>query len=154
MRPRPAVFRWRLGALVAVSVLVSALAACGTAPAVPTVTPATAPDSPQTLQAELDRLPPGNAKVGKGRFSAAGCVACHSLEPDVRIVGPSLAGVATRAASRKPGYSAELYLYESVTRPGVYVVAGFPNGLMPPDFRTRLRPQDLADVIAFLMTEK
>ena len=134
--------------------LVGALAACSAPPPAATVTPAFAPDSPQELQSELAALPPGSAAAGKADFTSVGCVACHSLEKAVRIVGPSLAGVATRAASRKPGYSAQFYLYESITRPGAYVVAGFPNGLMPPDFKTRLRPQDLADLVAFLLTEQ
>jgi cytochrome c len=105
------------------------------------------------LQAELAALPPGSADAGKTEFTAAGCAACHSLQAGVRIVGPALAGVAARAAGRKPGYSAPLYLYESVTRPNAYVLAGFPAGLMPPDFRSRLRPQDLSDLLAFLLTE-
>ena len=142
---------WRRAVLL---LLAGALAACSAPPPAATATPAFAPDSPEALQAELAALPPGDAAAGKGDFTAVGCVACHSLAKDVRIVGPSLAGVATRAASRKPGYSAQLYLYESITRPGAYVVAGFPNGLMPQDFKTRLRPKDLADLIAFLLTEQ
>jgi cytochrome c2 len=74
--------------------------------------------------------------------------------PDVRVVGPSLAGVATRAASRRTGYSVELYLYESITRPNAYVVDSFPGGVMPQNFLIRLKPQDLADLIAFLSTQK
>ena len=134
------------------AILAGVLAACGAPPpATPTVSAAL--DSPEALQAELSALPPGKAAAGRADFTSVGCAACHSLEKDVRIVGPSLVGVAARAASRKPGYSAPLYLYESITRPGAYVVAGFPNGLMPPDFKSRLRPQDLADLIAFLLME-
>ncbi len=143
------------GRLAAMTVLAVVLAACGAVAPAPTVTPAaTVTASPEVLQAELAALPPGDAAAGKMLFAAVGCSACHSLEAGVRIVGPSLAGVATRAATRKAGYSAPLYLYESVTRPGAYVVAGFPNGLMPPDFKQRLKPQELADVITFLLTEK
>jgi len=45
-------------------------------------------------------LPQGNADDGKNLFTAQGCSACHSLKPDEKIVGPSLAGVATRAGDR------------------------------------------------------
>jgi len=144
---------WRLAWLALLAGALAALPACGPTRPAATVTPAAAPDSPQTLQAELSALPPGSAEAGRAEFSAAGCVACHSLQQDVRIVDPSLAGVASRAASRKPGYSAQLYLYESITRPNAYVVSGFSSGLMPPDFRSRLRPQDLSDLISFLLTE-
>jgi nitric oxide reductase subunit C len=104
------------------------------------------------LQAEFSALPQGDAAAGRAIFTSAGCAACHSLDPEVKIVGPSQAGIATRAATRKPGYPAELYLYESVTKPGAYVVEGFADGIMPPDFQTKLTSQELADVIAFLLT--
>jgi len=131
----------------------------------PTVPPATSTPPPaqtqsggaaslQVLQTEFAALPKGDATAGKAVFTSAGCVACHSLEPGKKIVGPSLAGVATRAATRKPGYSAELYIYESETRPSAYVVDGFPDGVMPKTFKDSLTPQQLADVIAFLLTQK
>ncbi len=129
------------------------VAGCSGALPIATVRPM-ATVSPETLQAELSALPPGQAAAGKALFSAVGCVACHSRQAGVRIVGPSLAGVATRAASRKTGYSAPLYLYESITHPSTYVVEGFPDGLMPQDFKARLKPQDLSDLIAFLMMEQ
>ena len=141
----------------AAGLLAAVLAACSAATlavtATPTVAPTPAPESPEALQANLAVLPPGNADAGKALFTSVGCAACHSLQAGVRIVGPSLVGVATRAASRKPGYSAQLYLYESITHPNAYVVESFPSSVMPPDFKTRLKPQDLSDLIAFLMTE-
>ncbi len=143
------------GRLVASLALVAALAGCGALTPAPTATPtATVTASPEMLQAELAALPPGDATAGKALFAAVGCSACHSLDPGVRIVGPSLAGVASRAVTRRAGYSAPLYLYESITRPSAYVVAGFPDGVMPQDFKLRLKPKELADVIAFLLTEK
>ncbi len=102
----------------------------------------------------LEALPKGDATAGKTVFTAAGCGVCHSLEPNVKIVGPSLAGVATRATTRKPGYSAERYLYESITNPNAYVVEGFAPDLMPKTFKDTLSPQDLANVMAFLLTQK
>lgn len=106
------------------------------------------------LKAEFAALPAGQASGGEQVFSSAGCVACHSLEPDVKIVGPSLAGVATRAATRKPDYPPEIYLYESITNPNAYVVEGFPASTMPQTFKQTLSAQQLADVIAFLLTKK
>ena len=41
-----------------------------------------------------------------GANNAPGCITCHSLEPDVVIVGPSQAGLATRAQTRVAGVSA------------------------------------------------
>ena len=104
---------------------------------------------------DLEALPTGEASRGEQLFrGSAGCSACHSLEAGQRIVGPSLSGVATRAANRKPDTSAEQYLYESITQTNAYVVEGFQPDLMPKNFGLRLSSQDLADLIAFLMTQK
>jgi cytochrome c2 len=120
----------------------------------PTAPPTAAPAPIEVLQAELAALPKGDPQAGQTEFTAAGCAACHSLQPNVRIVGPSQVGIATRAATRKPGYSAELYIYESITRPNAYVVEGFPSDVMPKTFKDTLKPQQVADLIAFLMTLK
>jgi hypothetical protein len=120
-----------------------------------TVAPTAGPDEAAILQAELAALPAGNAangeSIAKGK---GGCVACHSLVPDQVIVGPSWAGVATRATTRKPGYAPELYLYESIIHPNAFVVPGFQPNLMPQSFKTTLSSQEISDLIAFLMTLK
>ncbi len=108
----------------------------------------------ETLKTDFAALPAGNAETGLADFSAAGCVACHSLDADVRIVGPSLFGVATRAETRRPGYSAEIYLYESILQPSAYLVESFQDGVMPKNFNEVLTAQQKADLIAFLLTKK
>ena len=113
-----------------------------------------APTGPTDLQATFAALPTGHAENGQAVFTSAGCAACHSLEPDVRLVGPSLAGGAARAATRRPGYAPELYLYESITNPNAFVVEGFQPDIMPKTFADTLNPQELADVIAFLLTHE
>jgi ferredoxin/cytochrome c551/c552 len=82
----------------------------------------------------------------------AGCQICHSLKPDVQLVGPSLAGVATRAETRVPGMGAEAYLMQSLIAPDAYVVAGFQPGQMRPDLAQALTQQELDDLVAFLLT--
>lgn len=133
------------------------LAACSTAPAA-TPTPAGSPPplslEPADLQAEYAALPAGDAATGQTAFTTAGCAACHALEPEKRIVGPALAGIATRAGERESGLSAELYLYKSITRPDAYVVETFTPGLMPKTFIDTLTPQTQADLLAFLLTLK
>jgi mono/diheme cytochrome c family protein len=120
-----------------------------------TPTPASTPGRTaiEFLQEEFAALPPGDATAGQVVFSVTGgCAVCHSLQPDLVIIGPSQSDVATRAVTRRPGYSPELYIYESITRPSAYVVQGFQDGLMPATFRDTLTPQQLADVIAYMMT--
>ena len=82
----------------------------------------------------------------------AGCRLCHSLEPDVRLVGPSLYDIGATAADRVPGLSAEEYLYQSIVEPDAYVVPGYPAGTMPPDARERLTEEQIQDLVAFLLT--
>lgn len=93
--------------------------------------------------------------VANGRYwfsrSPANCATCHSLEPDVVIVGPSLAGVATRVQTRVPGQSAEEYLRNSLLHPGDYVVPGF-NNVMAQNLRDVLSADQINNLIALLMT--
>ena len=89
------------------------------------------------------------SKIGEG----TGCRLCHSIKPDEVIVGPSLAGIATRAATRVPGMSAEEYIRQSITHPDAYIVPGFDNK-MPSYISEGLSQQDLDDLVAFLMTLK
>ncbi len=112
-------------------------------------------------------LPAGDAGRGQQLFAQqvkqasglnAPCTACHSLQPGETKVGPSLAGVATRAASREPGKSAEQYLRESIQQPNAFIVPDDPkfqaNGksVMPEGLANQMSPQDLADLLAYLLT--
>ncbi len=83
----------------------------------------------------------------------ASCRVCHSLRPDVVLVGPSFAGVAERAATRVPGMSAEEYLRQSIIDPNAYVVEGFPKGQMSPNLEQLLTKEQIEDLIAFLLTQ-
>jgi cytochrome c2 len=84
--------------------------------------------------------------------ASAGCQICHSLQPGVQLVGPSLAGVATRAETRVPGLAAEQYLMQSLVDPDAHVVEGFQPGQMRPDLAQTLSQQELDDLVAFLLT--
>ena len=84
----------------------------------------------------------------------AGCRICHSLDPGVTLVGPSFAGVATRAETRVPGLSATDYLKQSIVDPDAYVVEGFPAGQMVPNYLDLLSEEDIDNLVAFLLTLK
>jgi ferredoxin len=84
----------------------------------------------------------------------AGCRICHSLVKDEIIVGPSFYGIATRAATRVPGLSAEEYIRQSILDPNAYVVPGFPKGQMIQNLGEILSVDQIDDLIAFLMTMK
>ena len=100
-------------------------------------------------------LPPGDASRGVQLFQqsvngAPPCASCHSLDGSV-TVGPSLKGISTRAGTRITGMNTTNYIYQSITRPAAYIVSGY-NNLMYNQFDQKLTPQQIADLIAYLLT--
>jgi hypothetical protein len=82
-----------------------------------------------------------------------GCVGCHSTDPNVTMTGPTWYHVADRAANRVSGESPALYFYDSITAPGKFVVPDYPNGVMPQTYATTIPIEDLANLVAFLLTQ-
>ena len=80
----------------------------------------------------------------------AGCITCHSLAPDRVLVGPSMAGIGTRAASRVDGQSARDYLRESIVDPDAYVVEGFQPGRMHSNWDEELSDSEIDAIVAYL----
>lgn len=99
----------------------------------------------------------GDAAAGKALFAQSvigsnpGCITCHSLEAGKTLVGPSMAGIASRAGSTVAGQSAEQYLRQSIAEPDVHVVKGFAKGLMP---KPTLDEKQISDLVAYLLTLK
>ena len=121
--------------IVAAVFLVVGLASCGGSQA------AGPPPTPT-----LDPI----AAVGKAVFTSD-CGPCHSIADNTIIVGPSLAGIAERAAARVDGLDARAYLYTSILRPGDYIVDGYEH-VMPENFGKKLTGEELDGVVAYLMT--
>ncbi|HFE66109.1 MAG TPA: cytochrome c [Chloroflexi bacterium] len=104
----------------------------------------------------------GNAENGEklykqttiGSASAPGCVTCHSLEEGVVLVGPSHAGLATRAETAVAGMSAEEYLHQSIVDPNAHITEGFTAGIMYQNYGQELPESQINDLVAFLMTLK
>ncbi len=80
----------------------------------------------------------------------AGCITCHSLTPDKVLVGPSLAGLGSRAGSTVPGLSAEEYLRQSILDPDAYVVEGFEPGRMLSNWGEVLSEEEVDALVAYL----
>ncbi len=75
----------------------------------------------------------------------AGCVTCHSVEPGKTVVGPSLAGIASKG---------EEFIRESIINPDADVTEGFPAGTMPPDYGEKLSDEQINQLVKYLMTLK
>ncbi|MDE2750349.1 MAG: c-type cytochrome [Chloroflexota bacterium] len=98
----------------------------------------------------------GSAVSGESLYDKEfGCTDCHRDGASA----PDTIGTFTRVTSERltlpqfAGYSFEQYVIESVVRPGDYVVDSYSSGLMPANFGARMTDQQLADIVAFLMTQ-
>jgi len=113
------------------------------------------PELQITLETDVDTL------VGMGESLLAGrggCLLCHRITEQGNTRGPDLRGVGGRAATRRPGMSAEAYLTESLRDPGAYVVPEFataggasimPAADVPP---ADLSPTEFKALVAFLQS--
>jgi mono/diheme cytochrome c family protein len=116
-------------------------------------------DSAETV-ADAPPASVGDAAAGEALYAqtiigtTAGCATCHSLEAGVQIVGPSHAGVATRAGEYVAGESAEQYLRTSILEPNAHLVEGFTEGVMPQTYKDELSNTQVDDLVAYLLTLK
>jgi len=86
---------------------------------------------PQELSLEGGNVTPAQlVKAGEEIFKTKGtCEICHRIG-QAGTRAPDLAGVGSRAATRKPGMTAKAYLIESLIQPGAFIVPGYPP-IMP-----------------------
>ncbi|MFZ0546715.1 MAG: cytochrome c [Candidatus Promineifilaceae bacterium] len=121
----------------------------------PTPTPVTWPD-------DVTALPEGDAANGETLFmSTYPCTSCHG-DPTVEgsnPVGPWLGTIADQGSTRIEGKSAAQYIYESVLHPNDFIAPVCANdqpctepSVMPMDFAQQMSQQDLADIIAYLLS--
>lgn len=108
-------------------------------------------------------LPEGDAQNGEVLSQSFACTTCHIDAPTgpYWLASDTEPGIGERASTRisQPDYSGqadspEQYLYEAVVNPGIYLVSGFADGVMPNNYGSTLTEQDLADIIAYLLTLK
>ena len=96
-------------------------------------------------------------EIGTATYAAAGCAGCHGEPGGAGLVGPNLGGIATRAATRVPGLSAEEYIHQSIVQPNAFVVPECPSGpcapnLMPATYEQTLSPAELDGLVQYLLT--
>jgi nitric oxide reductase subunit C len=124
-----------------------------------------------------DQLPPGARPVAAGsdpmalgqalfRSVTPACNACHSVAPGVNLAGPTLAGLATRAAQivASPEYKGSAkdvtgYIRESISEPSKHLIPGAMysaggTSFMPNTYGKDLKPEDLDHLVAYLATFK
>lgn len=106
--------------------------------------------------------------LGEALFQTATptCIACHSTSPGVNLAGPTLAGLATRAAETvaSPDYTGDAtdavgYIREAIVSPSKHLVPGAmysANGVsfMPPTYGDDMSSEDIDHLVAYLDTLK
>lgn len=109
-------------------------------------------------------LPPGDADRGQDLSDGAlGCSSCHVISS----VGPfwpaegSTPGLGDRGESRigqndytGSATSPEQYMIESVVQANAFVVEGFQAGIMPGNYSERITVQEMADLVAYMLSFK
>jgi nitric oxide reductase subunit C len=134
------------------------------------VSGAAIPGTDAGVGASANTSAPSDDPIAQGQalFNAAppACASCHSVSPGVNLVGPTLAGIGSRAAqlSKVPGYSGKAkdaagYIRESIVDPNAYIVPGPTysadrHSFMPGNFGKELTPQQVDQLVAYLLTLK
>jgi len=90
----------------------------------------------------------GDATRGRQIFRehpVASCIRCHQVDGEGGFVGPYMDGIAKR---KQPDY-----IRESILDPQAQIAEGFPAEVSPmPPFGVLLKPQEIEDIMAYLMT--
>lgn len=109
------------------------------------------------------QLPEGNAQSGEALATQLGCTACHVIGPTgpAWMPNPEQPGIGERAALRieQDDYTGnattpEEYLFESVVNTNLFIVEGFAENVMPATYGDTLTEQNMADLIAYMLTLK
>ena len=89
---------------------------------------------------------------GSSIFNQQGCTACHRLAAAgaTGTIGPDLDKLAVEA--QRAGKPLASFVRESIVAPNAYVEKGYPKGIMPQDFGTKLSKTQLDALVRFLVS--
>jgi cytochrome c2 len=135
------------------------------------VTPAPSAAAAAPLATVVPTIDPARLASAKELLVSLGCVGCHTIDTipaAIGIIGPNLTHVSTRAAATiaSQGYKSagkastvREYLKESILSPSAFVslecsTGPCPDFVMPRDFKTRIKAEDLEAILDLLATLK
>jgi cytochrome c len=86
---------------------------------------------------------------------APACVTCHATEPGLDSgSGQSLYDIGNRAGVTVAGQPAEEYLRIAIADPDAYLSGGYQEGIMYRGYAQALTPQQIGDLVAYMLTLK
>lgn len=102
----------------------------------------------EITDADVELAKASSAKIGGispeiAYLSDKGCVTCHDVTGESRQVGPPLTTVAHRLTEEE--------LLQSIIDPDVVLTEGYSAGLMPPTYSTDLKPQELSQLVQYMV---
>lgn len=136
--------------LVGIVVSMMFLSGCSTGPnrSTPTPKPSEANLSPTTVTS-LD----ASLNQGQSLFNTtATCSACHTVNGMGGLVGPDLVGIANRIVKNHPDLSVEAALKLEIVDTNEHIAQTFPGGIMPPNYVDSLTPDQIQDIVAYLVS--
>ena len=83
------------------------------------------------------------------------CATCHYTTSDRRLIGPGLMNVGERTTSYELEMDVETYLRVAIVAPDSFITPAeppYPTGVMPQNYSTVLTPEQLEDLLAYLLS--
>ncbi len=93
--------------------------------------------------------PAGGQTVSLGNA----CIGCHALDPNQQMTGPTWYNLGDTAVGRVPDLGPAEYIHQSIVAPNSHVVEGYSANIMPQNYGTMLSQEDLATLIAYLISQ-
>ena len=136
-------------------ILVLALVVIGFYTTVAHVIPQLQSEVPEALALGTGVTPEALVAAGEKIYNGSGgCTACHGLgtrAPNLVTDYKGQGAIGARCGTRKPNMDCKAYLYESLTKPQAYIVAGF-DPIMP-DMSKQLSDDQIWAAVAFLESQ-